>query len=154
MPNPTRALTLPTNSGKSSLVKLLTRIYDPTGGAILLDGTPLPAYRQRAFRRATAVLAQGHHLFPLSMGENIGLGHAARAYDVPAVRAAAAEVRPPVVAVAAVVRAAGSPAESTGTQRLTRSRTRTRLPLQLRSPTTPRPSRTSLLSLATLLRST
>ena len=51
---------------------------------------PLPAYRQRAFRRATAVLAQGHHLFPLSMGENIGLGHAARAYDVPAVRAAAA----------------------------------------------------------------
>ena len=61
-------------SGKSTLIKLLTRLYDPTSGTLKVDGQPLSAYRQRDLRQATAVLSQGHRLFPLSMGENIGLG--------------------------------------------------------------------------------
>ncbi|KAL1730206.1 P-loop containing nucleoside triphosphate hydrolase protein [Schizophyllum commune] len=76
-------------SGKSTFIKLLTRIYDPTSGAILLDGEPLCAYRQLTLRQATDVLSQGHHLFPLSMGENIGLGCVERMHDERAVRAAA-----------------------------------------------------------------
>ncbi|KAL1750806.1 P-loop containing nucleoside triphosphate hydrolase protein [Schizophyllum commune] len=68
---------------------LLTRIYDPTSGAILLDGEPLSSYRQHTLYQATDVLSQGHHLFPLSMGENIGLGCVERMHDERAVRAAA-----------------------------------------------------------------
>ncbi|KAI5887271.1 P-loop containing nucleoside triphosphate hydrolase protein [Schizophyllum commune H4-8] len=76
-------------SGKSTLIKLLTRLYDPTSGTLEVDGQPLAAYRQRDLRQATAVLSQGHRLFPLSMGENIGLGCVEKVRDVDAVRAAA-----------------------------------------------------------------
>ncbi|KAL1690966.1 P-loop containing nucleoside triphosphate hydrolase protein [Schizophyllum commune] len=76
-------------SGKSTLIKLLTRLYDPTSGTLKVDGQPLSAYRQRDLRQATAVLSQGHRLFPLSMGENIGLGCVERVRDADAVRAAA-----------------------------------------------------------------
>ncbi|KAL1739652.1 P-loop containing nucleoside triphosphate hydrolase protein, partial [Schizophyllum fasciatum] len=76
-------------SGKSTLMKLLTRLYDPASGEILVDDQPLTAYRNRTLRQATAVLSQGHHLFPLSMGENIALGCVERAHDADAVEAAA-----------------------------------------------------------------
>ncbi|KAL1701757.1 P-loop containing nucleoside triphosphate hydrolase protein [Schizophyllum commune] len=76
-------------SGKSTLIKLLTRVYDPTSGALLLDGELLSSYCQHTLRQTTAVLSQGHHLFPLSMGENIGLGCVERMHDERAVRAAA-----------------------------------------------------------------
>ena len=80
---------LTSRSGKSTLIKLLTRLYDPTSGTLKVDGQPLSAYRQRDLRQATAVLSQGHRLFPLSMGENIGLGCVERVRDADAVRAAA-----------------------------------------------------------------
>ncbi|KAL1665290.1 P-loop containing nucleoside triphosphate hydrolase protein [Schizophyllum commune] len=76
-------------SGKSILIKLLTRLYDPTSGTVSVDGERLSAYRQSAIRQGTAVLSQGHYIFPMSMGENIGIGCVERVRDVDAVRGAA-----------------------------------------------------------------
>ncbi|KAF7346521.1 ABC transporter ATP-binding protein [Mycena sanguinolenta] len=62
-------------SGKSSLVKLLARLYDATSGQVLIDGQDIRHYRLIDLRGATASLTQDHHLYPLSLAENIGLGH-------------------------------------------------------------------------------
>lgn len=61
-------------SGKSSLVKLLCSLYNPTLGTILIDGKSANEYRRQDLRRATAVLTQDHLLFPLSISENISIG--------------------------------------------------------------------------------
>ncbi|KAG7439707.1 P-loop containing nucleoside triphosphate hydrolase protein [Guyanagaster necrorhizus] len=70
-------------SGKSTVLKLLSRFYDPSSApdSILVDGLPISRYRMQDLRRATATLTQDHSLFPLSLGENIGLGYAERAWD-------------------------------------------------------------------------
>ncbi|KAJ7259596.1 P-loop containing nucleoside triphosphate hydrolase protein [Mycena haematopus] len=62
-------------SGKSSLVKLLARLYDTTSGQVLIDGQDIRHYKLMDLRGATASLTQDHHLYPLSLAENIGLGH-------------------------------------------------------------------------------
>ncbi|KAK0205768.1 P-loop containing nucleoside triphosphate hydrolase protein [Desarmillaria ectypa] len=71
-------------SGKSTIIKLLTRFYDPSSppNSILVGGIPMSRYRIADLRRATATLTQDHSLFPLSLGENIGLGYPERAWDV------------------------------------------------------------------------
>lgn len=62
-------------SGKSSLIKLLTRQYDPTSGEVIIDGRRAQEYKLTDLREATAVLAQDHDLFDgLSIRENVGLG--------------------------------------------------------------------------------
>jgi ABC-type multidrug transport system fused ATPase/permease subunit len=61
-------------SGKTSLVKLLTRLHDPSSGEIMIDGFRSDEYRVQELRRATALLSQDHALFPLSIRENIALG--------------------------------------------------------------------------------
>ncbi|KAH7889214.1 P-loop containing nucleoside triphosphate hydrolase protein [Phlebopus sp. FC_14] len=61
-------------SGKSTIIKLLSRYYDVTSGTILVDGIPIQEYRMQELRRGIAILTQDHQLFPLSMRENIGLG--------------------------------------------------------------------------------
>lgn len=61
-------------AGKSTIVKLLTRMYDPTAGEILLDGKPLHAYDLESLRRRIAVVYQDFAQFSLSLGENITVG--------------------------------------------------------------------------------
>ncbi|KAK0440861.1 P-loop containing nucleoside triphosphate hydrolase protein [Desarmillaria tabescens] len=70
-------------SGKSTILKLLTRFYDPSSSpdSILVGGIPISRYRIADLRRATATLTQDHSLFPLSLGENIGLGYPERTWD-------------------------------------------------------------------------
>lgn len=53
--------------GKSSILKLLTRLYDATEGEILLDGQPIQVYRLAELRSATSVLFQDFTVFPLSV---------------------------------------------------------------------------------------
>ncbi|KAF7314494.1 ABC transporter ATP-binding protein [Mycena kentingensis (nom. inval.)] len=65
-------------SGKSTIVKLLARLYDATGGEIRVGDGDIQRYQIADLRRATASLTQDHHLYPLSLGENIALGNAAR----------------------------------------------------------------------------
>ncbi|KAG6373710.1 P-loop containing nucleoside triphosphate hydrolase protein [Boletus reticuloceps] len=61
-------------SGKSTIIKLLSRFYEPTSGSILIDGIPIEEYCMAELRKGIAMLTQEHQLFPLSIGENIKLG--------------------------------------------------------------------------------
>ena len=65
----------PNGSGKSTIVKILNRLYNPTSGEVLVDGRPMNSYRISDLRQATADLTQDHTIYPLSIQENIGLGH-------------------------------------------------------------------------------
>lgn len=76
-------------SGKTSLVKLLTRLYDPSFGTITVDGHEASTYKLRDLRQSTALLSQDHSLFPLSILENIGLGDPAADFDEDRIRRAA-----------------------------------------------------------------
>ncbi|KAJ6630319.1 P-loop containing nucleoside triphosphate hydrolase protein [Mycena sp. CBHHK59/15] len=78
-------------SGKSTIVKLLTRLYDATSGAVLIEGQDIKNYKMADMRCATAALTQDHHLYPLSLGENIGLGNPDHVADMDMIRAAAAK---------------------------------------------------------------
>ena len=60
-----------TGAGKSTLVSLLLRFYDPTAGRILLDGVDLRAYRLHDLRNQFAVVQQEPVLFASSIAENI-----------------------------------------------------------------------------------
>ena len=60
-----------TGAGKSTLVSLLLRLYDPTGGRILLDGADLRDLKLRDLRNQFAIVLQEPVLFSSSIGENI-----------------------------------------------------------------------------------
>ncbi len=63
-----------TGSGKSTIVKLLLRLYALQSGAILLDGLPIDSLRLRDLRRAIALVSQEVFLFPGTVAENIAYG--------------------------------------------------------------------------------
>ena len=54
-------------SGKSTILKLVTRLYDPTEGTILIDGQDIKTLRLEDLRRAMAILFQDFTLFPLTV---------------------------------------------------------------------------------------
>jgi ATP-binding cassette subfamily B protein len=60
-----------TGAGKTTLVSLLTRFYDPTAGQILLDGVDLREYKLAALRNQFAIVLQEPVLFSTSIAENI-----------------------------------------------------------------------------------
>jgi ATP-binding cassette, subfamily B, bacterial len=61
----------PTGAGKTTLVSLITRFYDPVGGQVLLDGVDLRQYRLADLRRQFAIVLQEPVLFSTTIGENI-----------------------------------------------------------------------------------
>jgi len=67
----TVALVGPTGSGKTSLVALISRLYDPTAGAVLLDGADVRKLSMRSVRAAVAVVSDDPFLFSASIAENI-----------------------------------------------------------------------------------
>jgi ATP-binding cassette subfamily B protein len=79
-----------TGAGKTTLISLLTRFYDPTAGQIVLDGVDLRDYKLADLRRQFAVVLQEPVLFSVSVAENIAYGDpaAAPAQIVAAARAA------------------------------------------------------------------
>jgi len=91
-PGQTVALLGPTGSGKSSLVNLLPRFYDYTGGSILLDGQELQAYPRHELRRQIGIVEQEPFLFSRTIGENIayGVGRAVAETEIEAAARAAA----------------------------------------------------------------
>src|SRR5262249_25525335 len=84
------AISGPTGAGKSTLVSLLTRLYDPLWGQILLDGIDLRDYRLADLRAQFAIVLQDTVLFSTSMGENISSGRPEASFSelVAAARAA------------------------------------------------------------------
>jgi ABC-type multidrug transport system fused ATPase/permease subunit len=61
-------------SGKSTMANLVPRFFDPTEGAILIDGKPLPSYTVKSLRSEIALVTQDNFLFNTSVEENIRLG--------------------------------------------------------------------------------
>jgi ABC-type multidrug transport system fused ATPase/permease subunit len=67
----TVALVGPTGSGKTSLVALLARLYDPSRGAVLIDGADLRSVDVRSLRSQVAFVADDSFLFSATVAENI-----------------------------------------------------------------------------------
>jgi len=61
-------------SGKSSLLELIPRLYDPTEGSILLDGVDIKEYSLSCLRNAIAYVPQNPFLFSESIEKNIRFG--------------------------------------------------------------------------------
>jgi ABC-type multidrug transport system fused ATPase/permease subunit len=67
----TLALVGATGSGKTSLVQLVSRLYDATAGEVLVDGADVRSVDPRALRRAIAVVTDDPFLFSATVHENI-----------------------------------------------------------------------------------
>lgn len=73
-PGETVALVGPTGSGKTTIVQLLIRFYDATGGNLLLDGEPITSYKMENVRNHVGVVLQDTYLFSGTVRENIRFG--------------------------------------------------------------------------------
>ncbi len=91
-PGETVALVGPSGAGKTTIIQMLLRFYDPASGRITLDGVDIAAMRRDAFRRAIALVPQDPVIFAASARENIRFGRpeASDAEIEAAARAAAA----------------------------------------------------------------
>lgn len=70
----TVALVGPSGAGKTSLVNLLPRFLDPTGGTVSLDGVPLSQWQMESLRKQFALVSQDVVLFNDSVAANVALG--------------------------------------------------------------------------------
>jgi len=68
------ALVGPTGAGKSTLISLLPRFYDPGAGRLLLDGTDLREFQLESLRRNIAMVLQPPLVFAATVRENIAYG--------------------------------------------------------------------------------
>jgi ATP-binding cassette subfamily B protein len=65
------ALVGPSGAGKSTMASLVSRLYDVTGGRILIDGTDVRDVTQDSLRAAIGVVSQDPHLFHDTVGNNL-----------------------------------------------------------------------------------
>jgi ATP-binding cassette subfamily B protein len=80
----------PTGSGKTTLVSLMARFYDPTSGQIMLDGVDLRDYRLADLNNQIAIVLQEPVLFSSSIAENIAYARPEATIDEIVASAAAA----------------------------------------------------------------
>jgi ATP-binding cassette subfamily B protein len=80
-----------TGSGKSTLVRLLLRLYDPSAGQVTIDGVDIRDLRFDALRGSIGWVSQGVYLFPGSVAENIEYGRPGAPLDAIEAASAAAE---------------------------------------------------------------
>jgi len=64
----------PTGAGKTTLVSLVPRFYDPTEGRVLLDGVDLRDLQVRSLRRHVGIVPQAPLLFPATLEQNVRYG--------------------------------------------------------------------------------
>jgi ATP-binding cassette subfamily B protein len=88
-PGETVALVGRNGAGKSTIVKLLGRLYDPTSGQILIDGRDIRDYDPAELRRQIGVMFQDYATYQFSASENIGVGNVEQIEDLDAIREAA-----------------------------------------------------------------
>jgi len=84
-------------AGKTTFIKLLTRLYEPTEGRVLLDGRDLRAWDAESVRRRVGVVFQDFNQYQLKVRDNVGLGSVDHREDEPRIaravdRGGAAEV--------------------------------------------------------------
>jgi ATP-binding cassette, subfamily B, bacterial len=68
------AIVGPTGAGKSTLVSLLPRFYDPQAGCVMIDGVDLREFQLKSLRRQIAMVLQPPVLFPVTIRKNIAYG--------------------------------------------------------------------------------
>ena len=73
-PKETIALVGPTGAGKSTIVKMLCRFYDPQSGQILIDGYDIKKVKQKSLRRRMGIVLQETFLFSGTIMDNIKYG--------------------------------------------------------------------------------
>ena len=91
----------PSGAGKTTLLNLLARFYDPTSGAVRLDGRDLRELRLDDVYRQIAIVAQDPFLFATSLRENIRCGRPAASDAEVEDAARAAEIHDDIVAMPA-----------------------------------------------------
>jgi ATP-binding cassette subfamily B protein len=88
-----------TGTGKSTLVSLIARFYDPVSGRILLDGTDLRDYRLTDLRKQLAFVLQETMLFSTTIRENIAYANAAASEQAIVAAAKAADAHDFIVSL-------------------------------------------------------
>ena len=77
----TYALVGHNGAGKSTIIKLLLRFYDPTEGEILLNGRNIKEYNLQKYRALFATAFQDNRMFSMSVADNVTLGEDIKAED-------------------------------------------------------------------------
>ncbi|WP_455617669.1 ABC transporter ATP-binding protein [Eisenbergiella sp.] len=86
------ALVGPNGSGKTTFIKLLCRLYDPTEGSILLNSVDIRKYDYQEYMRLFSVVFQDFQIFPFALGEYVaGSGQVERERAIDAIRRAGLE---------------------------------------------------------------
>jgi len=75
------AIVGPTGTGKTSLISLLSRFYDPWQGEVLLDGINISNFQLHSLRENIALVLQEPFLFSMSVAENIAFGNPEASMD-------------------------------------------------------------------------
>ncbi|MCU0487646.1 MAG: ABC transporter ATP-binding protein/permease [Anaerolineales bacterium] len=80
-PNQLIALIGPTGSGKSSLINLIPRFYDPSAGSVLVDGIDVRQVELQSLRKQIGIVLQTSLLFSATIAENIAYGQPGAAQE-------------------------------------------------------------------------
>jgi ATP-binding cassette, subfamily B, bacterial len=72
------AIVGPTGAGKTTLVNMLLRFFDPWSGSVSVDGTDLREMKVRSLRGQVSIVLQDPFIFPLTIAENIAYGRGSR----------------------------------------------------------------------------
>jgi ATP-binding cassette subfamily B protein len=80
-------------AGKTTIVKLLTRLFEPTGGRILLNGQDASRFSPASVQRAMSIIFQDYGHYHMTARENIALGHPAAMSDDDAIEGAGMKSR-------------------------------------------------------------
>lgn len=75
------AIVGPTGAGKSTLVSLIPRFYDPSAGQVLIDGSDVREFTLASLRRHVSMVLQPPMVFPLSLRDNIAYGRPAASLE-------------------------------------------------------------------------
>lgn len=75
------AIVGPTGAGKTSLISLITRFFDPWQGQITLDGTDIRHIQLHSLRETISLVLQEPFLFPMSIADNIVFGNPAASME-------------------------------------------------------------------------
>ena len=75
LPGQTIAIVGPTGAGKSTLVSLTPRFFDPWEGRVLIDGEDIRDIKLNSLRQNIGIVLQESFLFPLTIAENIAYGN-------------------------------------------------------------------------------
>ena len=73
-PGQLAALVGPTGAGKTSIISLIARFYDPLSGTVKIDGTDIRRFRQKSLRQQLSFVLQETMLFHASVWQNIAYG--------------------------------------------------------------------------------